>query len=170
MRIYSMIKKILEPNEAILEIAVVGTAPENIHMPENIGMKGILVLLLPQGNPIVTVVNFHPLIPLTKEWPQKLNEVITCSPLDAIKRARCQQEADIIGRKICDILFPEAIKNIINGCKVDFLFQVVGKHYVNGAFTILTIGKRVLMLLLNVTQLPTLSVLSVSYLVIRIMI
>ena len=119
---HSMIKKILEPNEAILEIAVVGTAPENIHMPENIGMKGILVLLLPQGNPIVTVVNFHPLIPLTKEWPQKLNEVITCSPLDAIKRVRCQQEADIIGRKICDILFPEAIKNIINGCKVDFLY------------------------------------------------
>ena len=119
----SMIQNVLEPNEAVLDITIVGTTPAEVSRPGNIQIIGILLLLLPQGMPIVEIVHdFHTIIALTNEWPKKLNEVIFCPPSDGAKKIKHQCEADNMGMKICQLLFPGAIRTVINSGKVDCLY------------------------------------------------
>ena len=118
----SIIQKVLEPNEAVLEIAVVGNIPADINRPGNVEITGILLLIIPQGNPIVEVVSFSKLIAMTKEWPVMLNEVILCPLSDTTKRAKHQQEADDIGKRIREILFPGVIETVISSGQVDCLY------------------------------------------------
>ena len=118
----STIQNVLEPNEAVLEIAVVGNAPADVDRPGNVEITGVLLLILPQGKPVAEVVNFSALIAMSKEWPKMLNEVIACPPSDTTKRAKHQQEADKIGKRIREILFPAAIEAVINSGQVDCLY------------------------------------------------
>ena len=118
----NMIQAVLEPNEAVLEITAVADVPADVDRPGTVEQTGILLLLLPEGKPIVEIVDFNTLSTISKEWPIKLNEVIACPPADTTKQARLQQDADEIGKKICEILFPEAVKDVINSGRVYCLY------------------------------------------------
>ena len=116
------VQSVLEPNEAILEIAVVGDVPKDIDRPSNIETTGILILIQPQKKPLVEIVDFSMLIATCKEWPMKLNEVISCPLSENSKQTKYQEEADKIGQKLCEILFPKAIKSFIDSGNVDCLY------------------------------------------------
>lgn len=118
-----MIQKVLEPKEAVLEIAVVANpSTTDVDRPGRIEGTGILLLILPQGEPVAEVVDFDTLITLSKEWPKKLNEVIVGPPSDTARQAKHQQEADELGKKIREILFPATIEAVINSGQVDCLY------------------------------------------------
>ena len=117
-----MLQSVLEPKEAMLEIAVVATAPMNIDKPDKYQIMGILMLLLPQGEPIIQIADFNEIFLVTKMWCDKLNEVILNMHTECEKAAGHQKEADDIGRKICSLIFPDAIKSALNEGMVDCLY------------------------------------------------
>ena len=118
----SGIQRVLEPNEAVLDITVVADVPADVNRPGNVKQTGVLLLILPQGKPIVEIVDFSTLIDMCTEWPMKLNETIPLVSSEATKRAKYQQEADEIGKKIREVLFPGAIAAVIDSGKVDCLY------------------------------------------------
>ena len=118
----SGVQNVLEPNEAVLEIAVVGNVPTDVDRPGNVEITGVLLLLLPRGKPVVEVANFSTLVAMSTEWPKMLNEVLICPPSDTTKRAKHQQEADEVGKRIREILFPAAIEAVVNSGQVDCLY------------------------------------------------
>lgn len=116
------IQKLLEPNEAVLDITLLANLPKDVNQPGNVDATGILLLILPQGKPLVEVVDFNTVMKLSKEWPEMLNKVISCPPSDMPKQVKYQQEADQIGKRLSKLLFPIAIESVINSGKVDCLY------------------------------------------------
>lgn len=116
------IQKLLEPNEAILDITFLANLPKDVNQPGNVDATGILLLILPQGKPLVEVANFNAIMKLSKEWPEMLNKVISCPPSDMPKQVQYQQEADRIGKRLRELLFPIGIESVINSRKIDCLY------------------------------------------------
>lgn len=116
------IQKLLEPNEAILDITFLANLPKDVNQPGNVDAIGILLLILPQGKPLVEVANFNTIMKLSKEWPEMLNRVISCPPSDMPKQVKYQREADQIGKRLHELLFPIAIESVINSGKIDCLY------------------------------------------------
>lgn len=116
------IQKLLEPNEAILDITFLANLPKDVNQPGNVDATGILLLILPQEKPLVEVANFNTIMKLSKEWPEMLNKVISCPPSDMPKQVKYQQEADQIGKRLRELLFPIAIESVINSGKIDCLY------------------------------------------------
>ena len=103
------VQSVLEPNEAILEIAVVGDIPKDIDRPANIETTGILLFIQPQEKPLVEIVDFSVLIAMCKEWPMKLNEVISCPLSKHNEQTKYQAEADEIGKGFVRCCFPKQL-------------------------------------------------------------
>ena len=97
------IQNVLEPNEAIFDITVLANYPVNLDKPGNVNVVGILLLILPQGKPIIEIADFDTLFSLSKEWPRHLDKAIS---LDSDPSTDVQIEADRVGRKLCKLLFP----------------------------------------------------------------
>ena len=105
------IQNVLEPNEAIFDITVLANYTVNLDKPGNVNVVGILLLILPQGKPIIEIADFDTLFSLSKEWPRHLDKAIS---LDSDPSTEHQIEADRVGRKLCKLLFPAAIEHVIN--------------------------------------------------------
>ena len=113
------IQNVLEPNEAIFDITVLANYPVNLDKPGNVNVIGILLLILPQGKPIIEIADFGTLFSLSKEWPRHLDKAIS---LDSDPFTEHQIEADRVGRKLCKLLFPAAVEDIINSGTVECLY------------------------------------------------
>ena len=111
-----VIQSVLEPNEAIFDITVLGNHPVNLDKPGKVNIIGILLLILPQGNPVIEIAEFHTLFSLSKEL---LNEAVS---LVSDPSPEHQNEADRVGRKPCKLLFPAAIEHVINSGMVECLY------------------------------------------------
>ena len=114
-----VIQSVLEPNEAIFDITVLGNHPVNLDKPGKVNVIGILLLILPQGKPVIEIADFDTLFSLSKEWPQNLNEAVS---LVSNPSNEHQSEADRVGRKLCKLLFPAAIEHVINSGTVECLY------------------------------------------------
>ena len=106
-----MVQRVLEPNELILDITLIGTIAEDIDKPE---LTGALLLIPPKGNCIFEIANFNDLGHLSQEWSKELTETFNC--LESDKQVYHQQSADKIGAKIRNIIFPFKIESVIS-CK-----------------------------------------------------
>jgi len=116
------IQKLLEPNEAILDITVLANLPKDVNQPGDVDATGILLLILPQGKPLVEVANFNTIMKLSKEWPEMLNKVTSCPPSDMPKQVKYQHKSDQIGKRLRELLFPTVIESVINSGKIDCLY------------------------------------------------
>lgn len=115
-----MIQEVLESNEVILDFTVLANTPVDVDKPGTCQITGILLLVPHKGNFIVELANFNELGSLSREWSEKLNQVIKF--LGTNKQAEYQQEADKIGKRIREMLFPFSMESVINSETVTCLY------------------------------------------------
>ena len=117
----AIVQKVLEPNEAILEFTIAADIPFETEKPSLHQIKGIILMILPDGEPILEIVDFREISKLVAQWNKSLNESIA-SLSNGKNHEEVQKNANEVGKALCSLLFPPTIVKEINNGKIECLY------------------------------------------------
>ena len=103
---YQPIQKLIEKDEVVLDYCYLCASKDTAYKEQPGILCGILVIK-PQGEPLALVVDFSAFDSLVIEWLKELHNL---------------QSSNIISHKLCDLLFPPKVREIIEDSNVKRIF------------------------------------------------
>lgn len=119
------IQKLLQPDQAIIDYCEIWqfADPKKHSLDSDIVSRGLVMALYPKGDPVIQVVEFSQVQTLSDEWREYVNLIFTNLAAGSGEDARLAQDrANQIAQQICDLLFPDKVREVVNNLQVKRIF------------------------------------------------